>query len=664
MVADISDIKFKEKLVFRWGSIHYQDIDTSGEYSENGRADYICRVNFAGWCTIGHWNAIGEKIDGNYKYKLTPAVYYSTVETSSHWFIIYGFYHGRDSGPTNLPGDLHENDCEGYLAVIQKPAGILKDIYPCGIYMGMITHAHWDFYSYSNVLYSKRPFQDEHPVIYNKIAELTDAHPCTFQESMGHGCFGWKDGNYSDKMIRYYPSVKPPVEPSGNSNLIDSGYELIDMFDKNNGLWPRRFTSVNEPFAANGNFAGEEFSENDAEPPWKWDALTDFAEIGGGGMAYEPAYLVWKYFSGHMPDYGFEYLLPKYFPSEFTFTTSYDEAYNNFCNKANNDCFRYNAALQIVCQLNDSNFSKVSNILSNVINYLLDLILEKCSWEIINVLISGNKHKYFYGLLCGKLKERLGKFNKEESGSLSSEAIIKSARYAYLAGKLVKNDLIDSLVNMYNVEVIRYEYVDLVCVAAEALTNYDIKDITKVLGQDRVNRLMDFIKYRRLLISNNYIREASVNLYIKWQDRNNEYIKKLLDLVGHDNYANIRLKALQSLSEQFGNMSEGEKKSFKDILEELLYSDDEDWNLKVLSVQILIKYSLFKLERFKSKYKNIWNDVEFLRNNPGDYNKIKKKYPDCPANKEQYGNLNLFATTYDSFYSAPASAVIEKTLDG
>lgn len=74
-------------LATHWAPIHYQDTDSS-DYD----ADYITAVDYDGeWNTLDNWEAQDDTLT-----RLTGTAYYSVVETSTHWFIGYSFYHPRD----------------------------------------------------------------------------------------------------------------------------------------------------------------------------------------------------------------------------------------------------------------------------------------------------------------------------------------------------------------------------------------------------------------------------------------------------------------------------------------------------------------------------------------------------------------------------------------
>ena len=94
---------FDEELAFRHAPVHYQDTDDT-----NAVADFITAVDYDGeWETNNNWDNLSSSFTG--QKDLSAEAYYSVVESCTHWFVVYGFYHPRDwvDGST---GQDHEND--------------------------------------------------------------------------------------------------------------------------------------------------------------------------------------------------------------------------------------------------------------------------------------------------------------------------------------------------------------------------------------------------------------------------------------------------------------------------------------------------------------------------------------------------------------------------
>ncbi|HEY1178010.1 MAG TPA: hypothetical protein VGF17_17780, partial [Phytomonospora sp.] len=122
-------------LAARWAPVHYQDTDSS-DYD----ADYLSPVDFdADWDAKNNWEHQDDAVS-----RLKGTVYYSVVETSTHWFVAYSFFHPRDWEDFADPLGLytHETDREGALLVVRRDGSEF------GSFEAMVTVAHSDFYSY------------------------------------------------------------------------------------------------------------------------------------------------------------------------------------------------------------------------------------------------------------------------------------------------------------------------------------------------------------------------------------------------------------------------------------------------------------------------------------------------------------------------------------
>ena len=67
------------------------------------------------------------------------------VETCTHWFILYTFFHPRDWSSVWWPwhGHEHENDLEGYVAAVRKDGSRF------GRLEAIVTQAHGKLYHYA-----------------------------------------------------------------------------------------------------------------------------------------------------------------------------------------------------------------------------------------------------------------------------------------------------------------------------------------------------------------------------------------------------------------------------------------------------------------------------------------------------------------------------------
>jgi hypothetical protein len=275
--AQVSDAA----LARHWAPVHHQDTDDS-----DADADFLSTVDFDGdWNAANNW---GHQ-DDNPAW-LTGAVYYSVVETSTHWFLVYGFYHPRDWTDVPDPFNLfhHENDMEGALLVVRRDASTY------GALEAAVTVAHSDFFSY---VPAGSPFTSGRESVDGTLRTAAwegSAHPVTFQEAKGHGCNAWNGGSFpGNDGVVYFPADTAEVPSGGNDRSVP--YRLVDTF-ATGGLWAHR--SDGATFASFGTFRGDDGQDNAANAPWGWDDHDDGSDLPRGLLATDPARLVAAYFNG------------------------------------------------------------------------------------------------------------------------------------------------------------------------------------------------------------------------------------------------------------------------------------------------------------------------------------------------------------------------------
>ncbi|MFD4639103.1 hypothetical protein ACFWN2_17425 [Lentzea sp. NPDC058436] len=261
-------------LAFHWAPVHHQDTDSS-DYD----ADYLSTVDFDGdWNTLNNWENQPQLA------KLTGAAYYSVVETDTHWFVVYGFFHPRDwdDQPDPFGQRTHENDLEGALFVVRKDGS------QYGKLEAAVTVAHSDFYSY---VPADSPYQNGAETIDGTLL-LVGGRPATFQEAKGHGLYRWNGADFpgGDGVV-YQPSATGEVPSGGNDRSV--GYRLVNTLEAN-GMWARRNNA--ETYSSFGTFRGDNGKDNAANAPWGWDDQND-GPVYRGYLATDPALLVDRYFS-------------------------------------------------------------------------------------------------------------------------------------------------------------------------------------------------------------------------------------------------------------------------------------------------------------------------------------------------------------------------------
>ena len=313
-IVEVSRVPNDLDIAFYYAPIHYQDTDSS-----NYRADYITRFDYDGnMVTTDNWENLT-------KFPLAAHAYYSVVETCTHWFLSYGFFHPRDWTDGNE--EEHENDMEGLLTIVRK------DGTPYGRLEGMITVFHLDFFSFTP---PGSPLRNGHENIDGTLTLQQyegSWRPLTVQQAKGHGLKAFPftsdfQGKPNQDGIIYYPSrVNAGVPTSGNDRHVD--YRLIDFFAPG-GLWQRQLDEA--PLSRNqaqtfakwgalkgdgGGGCGESFSSpfrtcatDSPHPPWGWDDQDD-GPVYVGEMALDPAHLTAHYFSG-LGNFSTKYLRNRY----------------------------------------------------------------------------------------------------------------------------------------------------------------------------------------------------------------------------------------------------------------------------------------------------------------------------------------------------------------
>jgi hypothetical protein len=294
----------KEEIAYYWAPIWYQEVD-----EDNFIGDYITTFDYDGnWIGIDNWE--------NLENSTYPAgIYYSVVETETHWFLGYYDFHSRDY--TEVLVLQHENDLEGVLIVVKKEPE------PWGEFLCMITETHGLLKPYTDQdSYPSNAVTNSHNTIDGDVEfEYINAynislpfsghdHPIVYVDKWGHGVHGadrWEiDGFPSGYGITYKP-LGLIGEPQEAVNCIVS-YKLIDI----QVFWDMRGGPYGEGYAL-GSFStmdGDNFAEDAASLPWGWDDANDGPTFTGE-IFYNPAHLVDTHLNG-LGNFSHNYLFNPY----------------------------------------------------------------------------------------------------------------------------------------------------------------------------------------------------------------------------------------------------------------------------------------------------------------------------------------------------------------
>jgi hypothetical protein len=309
----------------RWAPIHYQDTDASDYFS-----DLLSRVDYDGdlistnnWDNLHagdyvlpeHCFEVGDppvvvcpRFHDAHLHALTGAAYYSVVETCTHWFVIYAFFHPRDWDDGTFDHE-HENDFEDLLVIVRKGEG-------WGTLEGLAAQAHRHYFSYVPAGSPLTPGEEDIDGVL-PMGEYPPGsgllRPETAQEAKGHGA-GAKGavGNFAGEPDRdgviYVPSGIAEEPASGNHR--GAGYELVSFFEPD-GLWERQLiedgAASRETYHSWGTLWGDKSGtcgsgvtlicgENSAKTPWAQDDEDD--SPARGETALDPVSFVQDYFDG------------------------------------------------------------------------------------------------------------------------------------------------------------------------------------------------------------------------------------------------------------------------------------------------------------------------------------------------------------------------------
>ncbi|PJJ60989.1 hypothetical protein [Hymenobacter chitinivorans] len=271
---------FKAGLALRWAPVHYQDTDVTGDHGLSGKGDYLTAINFDGdWVGTNNWNNLASRTAAAHGY-------YSVVETSTHWFITYAFFHPRDWTDNVLLYNIdeHENDLEGLLAVVKKDGSTYGNL------QGIVTVAHSDFYSFVPAGSPLQANQEDLDGSLTMEQFNGGLHPVTAQEAKGHGLKAFPYYKLNGDGIKYFPSATVAEAPASADDR-DVRYKLVDIFEPN-GLWEQRFNTALFT-SPDGGFVKSK-GNGGANAPWAWDDGNDVP--GRGELATDPAKLVNSYF--------------------------------------------------------------------------------------------------------------------------------------------------------------------------------------------------------------------------------------------------------------------------------------------------------------------------------------------------------------------------------
>ncbi len=294
--------------------------------AETHRFDFITNFDFDGdWVGNNNWEHAGDP-----KFPMRAFVYYSVVESESHYFLTYAAFHARDwslvqpllEGALDkvqqseklgkyLPPELreeievnHENDLEGAQVIVAKTPEVRV--------VGVETLAHNRFYPYKP---EDLFFDGEHPHLYVE-SQKHGIHKYPYEPPRGVGMvFDSLDGPL--RVYRYKGQAEDPEKAED-----EVGYDLLPLYST---LWmrARNLTAPNQTFGeiaslgdlfcqVLGNLAqragplcrlpnlgvalrGDVSGKNRARLPWGWFSVAEPA-LSNGAWFLDPVRLLRLHF--------------------------------------------------------------------------------------------------------------------------------------------------------------------------------------------------------------------------------------------------------------------------------------------------------------------------------------------------------------------------------
>ena len=253
---------------------HYAPVIYQGAASDQ---DFITAVDFDGdWIGNNNWE---HQPTGD----LRAFVYYSVVETETHWFVFYSLFHPRDytPEPCEQSKGCHENDMESVQMVV------LKDGAPFGRLQAMETLAHGDIY-----LYVADPTVTGGFLEVQGPVRFEEGHPIVYVEPYGHGIYGHPIDLRPGRVV-YRVGEEAQVPEGIDDDHVT--YRLVSIYET---LWARRHQigdgrTFDRRFYYRGRVLpaaldGDNYGVDKANTPWGYDQATGW-RLRRGDWFLDPA---------------------------------------------------------------------------------------------------------------------------------------------------------------------------------------------------------------------------------------------------------------------------------------------------------------------------------------------------------------------------------------
>ncbi len=252
----------------RWSPVIYQDV-ADGPFNDASlrRRDLLSQVDFD-----GDWDAFdnAENLDAGV-YRLPGTVYYDVVETETHIYIVYAFFHAIDWADIGTID--HENDMEHAWLVIEKHVDGTETL------LVAHTQAHGELFGWSDTTLGGTfalsagglSMEDEHVRLFIEAhghgpASCSYAGGLPFTEAINCAPSSSEDLVLYHNLAGSVPSdlTEPDVS---NGGVVEADYALVPAHDT---LWPLR-ASI----------------DGESPDPVLWDSAFDY--VPGRNADLDPA---------------------------------------------------------------------------------------------------------------------------------------------------------------------------------------------------------------------------------------------------------------------------------------------------------------------------------------------------------------------------------------
>ncbi len=247
---------------------HYAPVIRQGVASDQ---DFITAVDFDGdWVGNNNWE---NQPAGD----LAAHVYYSVIETETHWFLFYSLFHPRDytRDLCAKSAGCHENDMESIQMVVAKDGSTeLAEVdTPFGKLLAVETLAHSHIY-----LYAADPSVKGSFLKVRGSVQLEGSHPIVYVETWGHGIYA-----HRKILVPYTVVYRVGEQAEVPESLKDDNvsYQLVSIYDT---LWMHRDEigpgrAFDQPFDYRGHILpaaidGDDFGADRANTPWGYNQAT------------------------------------------------------------------------------------------------------------------------------------------------------------------------------------------------------------------------------------------------------------------------------------------------------------------------------------------------------------------------------------------------------